>query len=240
MNWTASLLRNQLKKERLAYESKLSLLLSTSETAKEIIRWKEKYQKLVQEIESRRYDEIIDKLIEASQLKDQDLETKEAQITNLAEKFTASKELIFNLRKEIRTNSLYYQQELRKIREDYQIKFQEQTKHFKNELAQPKQELTDLLGEGSDSLRELKARAKLLAKLEQQTKEQKQALDLANSKSKQLQAVFQQVIDYMNRQIIIRKAPLKEYFQQIQELMQWEGMVSLANTSSATPNPQEE
>ena len=122
-------------------------------------------------------------MIEANNEKEQIIEAKETQIANLAKKIKASKDLIFKLQKEIRENQLYYQKELKKTREIYQARLQP----LQEEINQLKTKLAEVLSGETDQSRELKARSKLITTLEQQTKEQKQALDLANSKSKQLQ-----------------------------------------------------
>lgn len=235
MNWTASLLRNQLSKERKAHQEQLNLLISINKEAKEYLELEKKLDQTKASLAES--ENNLTYLLNQTKSKDQahqaQLLEKESEISHLEQKIKASKELVFNLKKEIRENSLYYQRSLKTSTQN----LKEQLANTKKELVHSQKELAEWQGEGADNLRELKARAKLLTKLEQQTKEQKNQLDLLKSKNKQLKAIFKQIISYLNNTLIIRKAPLREHFQHILEIMQWEGMGSLAGTSSNTPIP---
>ena len=237
MNWTASLLRNQLAKERKEHQAQINLLASTNKEAEEYLALEQKLKET--EASLKESESNLTYLLNQTNSKDQEhqeqLKAKETQIAKLEKKIKASKELIFNTKKEVRTNNLYYQQSLRTSTQN----LKEQLANTKKELANIQQELAEWQGENKDSIRELKERGKIIVAYEKLTSEQKRRLDLANSKSKQLQPLFQEIITKLNKSIFVKKKDLKETLQQIQELMQWEGMVSLAGTSSATPNPEE-
>lgn len=136
MNWTASLLRNQLQKERKAHQEQINLLASTNQEAQEYLDLEQKLKQTEENLKLS--EELISKLKTESDLKEKDqvkaLESQEAQITKLEKKIKASKELIFNIKKEVITNQLYYQTELRKVTESQQTKFQEQTKQLKQQV----------------------------------------------------------------------------------------------------------
>lgn len=144
MNWTASLLRNQLKKEREGFTARLNLLASTSLEAQNYLDLEEKLTQTLKDLATSEQNLTELKNHAESQEKDQvkELEAKESSIIKLAKKIASSKELIFNLRKEIRTNSLYYQTELRKARENYSVKLTEQTKNLTKRTKDLQQELT--------------------------------------------------------------------------------------------------
>ena len=164
-----------------------------------------------------------------------ELKDKETTIARLEQRVKNNSLLISNYQKEMRENQLYYQRSLRTSTQD----LKEQLAKIKKELANTQKELTQWQGESKDSLRELKARAKLITDFQEKFNENKQQLDLANSKSKQLKLLFSQIIATVNKGLFIKKKDLKETLGQIQELMQWEGMASVAGTTSATPNPEE-
>lgn len=83
----------------------------------------------------------------------------------------------------------------------------------------------------SEKDRELTARAKLIADLEEQ-------LDFSNSKIKQLNPLFNSLLATLKKNIILRgKKELKETITNIQELMQWE-KISFA-TGTNTPEASE-
>jgi CRISPR/Cas system-associated endoribonuclease Cas2 len=126
------------------------------------------------------------------------LTEQEKQITKLEQKIKTSKELIFNLRKEIRENQLYFQRELRKVSEDYQTKLtkektqlitQYQTQHQQLELANQQtvrklSEKTFLLSLQETALTDLKTN---LAKL---TEESNQLVNIfLQQKQKELETV---------------------------------------------------
>ena len=238
MNWTASLLRNQLKKQKEAYENRLNLLTNTSLEASNFFALEEKLAQTKASLaeSEKNLTYCLNQTKSKDQAHQEQLLAKESEITKLTKKIATSKEQIFNLKKEIRENSLYYQRSLRTSTQN----LKEQLANTKKELVHSQKELAEWQGESKDDIRELKARAKLITQLEQQTKEQKKQLDLANSKSKQLQPLFQEIITKLNKSIFVKKKDLKETLQQIQELMQWQGIVSVASTSATTPNPEEE
>lgn len=245
MNWTASLLRNELKKQQQAYESRLNLLTSTSIDASNYQALEAKLKEI--EANLKATEQNLTKLKKEAELKEKvkekQLKDKETEIAKLEKKITASKEMIFNLRKEIRENQLYYQRELRKVnerstlafnkdKEAYQEKLQAQTKQLRNEIAL-------LNSSGTDQQRELAQRAKLIATLEEQAKESQKDLDFANSKIKQLNPLFNQVLTVIKKNVILRgKKELKEAITQIQELMEWEK--SPLDTETNTPSGETE
>lgn len=245
MNWTASLLRNELKKLKLEHQARLNLLTEASPDAQNYLNLEEKLKETESNLKAseKNLTDLKKQAENTLNLHKEQLFTRESQIDKLEKKITASKELIFNLRKEIRTNSLYYQQSLRTSTQD----LKEQLASIKKELANAQKEasasqkeLMQIKSLGTDQTRELKERGKLIAKLETITKNQQKELDLTNSKSKNLQVLFSQMIETVNKGVFIRKKDLKETISQIQELMEWKGMVSVVGTTSATPNPEEE
>lgn len=79
----------------------------------------------------------------------------------------------------------------------------------------------------------------------QALKVKEKELALATGKLQALEKIFKtQIIEIINKNIIFRKSKdLKAALQQIKELMGWTGLVlpeTVAGTSSATPNPEEE
>lgn len=81
--------------------------------------------------------------------------------------------------------------------------------------------------------RELKERAKLIATLEEQQQEVKQELDFTNSKIKQLNPLFSQVLGVIKKNVILRdKSKLKEAIANIQELMEWEKSPLVTETNT--------
>lgn len=136
MNWTASLLRNQLKKQQLAYESRLNLLTNTSPDAQNYLFLEQKLKEL--EANLKLCEQNLTDLKKQAENKEAlyslHIKDQENKISQLEKQKKASKDFIFNLRKEIRENQLYYQQELRKVREDYQPKITEQVRKLKANL----------------------------------------------------------------------------------------------------------
>ena len=228
MNWTASLLRNELKKQKGTYESRLNLLTNASLDAQNYLDLEEKLKVL--EANLTMANENLAKLKSEVELKEKlketELKEQETQIAKLEKKISTSKELIFNLRKEIRTNQLYYQQELRKVREDYQTK-------LKNQTAKLKEELSLLSSSETDQQRELQERAKLITTFQKE-------LDFANSKIKQLSPLFNQVLSVIKKNVILRgKKELKETIANIQELMEWEKSPLVTETNTPTGENEE-
>lgn len=134
------------------------------------------------------------------------------------------------LREDNRTNQLYFQQELRKVQTDYQEKLKDQT---------TKQRV--LSSSETDQQREIKERGKLIAKLEEQAKESQKELDFANSKIKQLNPLFSQILAVIKKNVILRgKKDLKETIAQIQELMNWEKSPLVTETNTPTGEETEE
>jgi len=218
MNWTASLLRNELKKQKETYESRLNLLTNASLDAQNYLDLEEKLKVL--EANLKATEQNLTKAKSEVELKEKVKETevkdKDQAITHLEKKVVASKELIFNLRKEIRTNQLYHQRNLRTEREKYETKLKTQTKQLRAEI-------TLLNSSETDQQRELQERGKLIIKLEEQVKETKKELEFANSKVKQLSPLFNQVLAVIKKNVILRgKKDLKEAIANIQELMEWE------------------
>jgi chromosome segregation ATPase len=191
------------------------LLTNTSLDARNYLELEQNLQ--AKETELATSEQILTDLKKQAESKEKDqakaLKVKENALTRLEQRIKVSKELIFNLRKEIRANQLYYQQELRKVKEDYQTKLQDQTKQLKEQI-------TLLNSSGTDYQRELTARSKLIATLEEQAKEVQKELDFANSKIKQLNPLFSQVLAVIKKNVILRgKKDLKEAISLIQELM---------------------
>jgi chromosome segregation ATPase len=223
MNYFANQLRSQLNKQRLAYESGLTLLKEINPEAQKYLDLEEKVKETERNLTIA--NEKLTELKTEAELKEKDkershqkqLSEKEIQINKLEKKITADEEMIFNLSKEIRENQAYFQRELRKVKEDYQEKLQAQTKQLRAEI-------TLLNSSGTDQQRELAERAKLIAKLEEQAKESQKELDFANSKTKQLNPLFNQVLTVIKKNVILRlgapKKELKEAITQIQELME--------------------
>jgi len=235
MNWTASLLRNELKKQKETYESRLNLLTEASLDAQNYLDLEEKLKVLEANLEvaNENLAKLKSEVELKEKLKETELKEQEAQIAKLEKKIVASKELIFNLRKEIRTNQLYYQRNLRTEREKYETKLKTQTKQLRDEI-------TLLNSSETDQQRELQERAKLIIKLEEQVQEKQQELEFANSKVKQLGPLFNQVLTVIKKNVILRgKKELKEAIANIQELMEWEKspLVTETNTPEETTKP---
>ena len=225
MNWTASLLRNQLRKQQADFKSRLTLLTETNPQTENYLQLEEKVKVLEANLEATEQNlaKLKSEVKNTENLNEIEVKELELKLTQVKKQKEASKELIFDLQKEIRTNSLYYQQELRKVREDYQAKLKTQTKQLRAEI-------TLLNSSETDQQRELKERGKLIAKLEEQTQETKKELEFsesqlafANSKVKQLSPLFNQVLSVIKKNVILRgKKDLKEAIANIQELMEWE------------------
>lgn len=235
MNWYANQIREDVKKLNSDYEDRLALLTQASLDVQNYLELEEKLKVLESNLATAK--ENLTKLKTEAESKErlQEIEVKEQErtIANLIKKIATSKELIFNLRKEIRTNGLYYQKELKKVRDDYQTKLQGQT-------AKLKEELSLLSSSETDQQRELQSRGKLIITLEEQAQESQKELDFANSKIKQLNPLFGQVLTVIKKNVIIReKSKLKEAIAQIQELMEWEKSPLVTETNTPTGEAEE-
>jgi chromosome segregation ATPase len=97
----------------LELEQKLALLTANLATSKQSI------------------SQLANELKEQAELSAQEIKDKVFAIKELEKKNATDKDIIFNLQKEIRTANLYYQQELRKVRESYQAKRNPLTQQIK-------------------------------------------------------------------------------------------------------------
>jgi len=218
MNWTASLLRNQLRKQQADFKSRLTLLTETNPQTENYLNLEEKVKVLEANLEATEQNlaKLKSEVKNTENLNEIEVKELELKLTQAKEQKEASKELIFDLQKEIRENQAYFQRELSKVREDYQTKLKEQTKSLKEQLSL-------LSSSETDQQRELQERGKLIIKLEEQVKETKKELEFANSKVKQLSPLFNQVLSVIKKNVILRgKKDLKEAIANIQELMEWE------------------
>jgi predicted RNase H-like nuclease (RuvC/YqgF family) len=122
------------------------------------------------------------------EIKETELKDYEETIDKLENKIATSKELIFNLQKEIRELNLYHQRNLRA-----------NSKEVKEQLVLLNSSITD-------QTREL---------------EIKKELEFASSKLKQLNPLFNQVLEVIKKNIILReKSKLKVAIANIQEIME--------------------
>lgn len=227
MNWTASLLRNQLKKQKETYENRLNLLTNASLGIQNYLELETRLNQL------RRAESnlaIADKNL--TDLKKQ-VENKEQLISYQRDNLekdnqdlkTQHQQEISAKDKELRDYQLYHQREIKRLKTDYQTQLQSKT--------------AQLQDENTNQQRELKERGKLIALLEEQAKESQKELDFANSKIKQLNPLFNQVLGVIKKNVILRgKKDLKEAIALIQELMNWEKSPLVTETN--TPTGEEE
>ena len=176
MNWTASLLRNQLKKQKEAYESRLNLLTSASVDVQNYLELEEKIKFLESNLITA--NENLTKLKAETVSKEKDsvqaLETKEQTIANLVKKITASKELVFNLRKEIRENQFYYQRSLRTSNQS----LKEQLANTKKELVTKEKSLKQSRETVTNFTKDLQATQQELTQTTKELLETKELLSI--------------------------------------------------------------
>jgi len=156
MNWTASLLRNQLRKQQADYKSRLTLLTRTNSQAENYLQLEEKVKVLEANLQAT--EQNLANLKTEAELKEKDKgkELKELELkVKLTEKQRKeSKELITNLREEIRLNQLYYQRELRKVKEDYQEKLTKEKQRLETNYQTKFQQLGQNLSQAKKELLE--------------------------------------------------------------------------------------
>jgi hypothetical protein len=212
--------------------------------ATELAQWKTKYEKVkVLEANLTIAEQNLTKLNIEAELKEK---VKEKELKQLASKYSEIKNLS--------------EKRLAEQKQDYESKLKTATnnqvsilktnlfqatenKELNREISKLKVYVTFLNSSETDQTRELKERGKVIIKLEEQAQESQKELDFsesqlafANSKIKQLNPLFNQVLSVIKKNVILRgKKELKEALSQISELMEWTGMASVVPTASGTP-----
>lgn len=224
MNWHANQIREDVKKLNSDYEDRLALLTQASLDVQNYLSLEEQLEKTTSNLKAAEQNLTKAKTEAEQQLKvkEKELKEQEAQITKLEKKIASSKELIFNLRKEIRELNSYHSRNLR------------------NNSQSTKEELSQIKSLATDQQRELQSRGKLIITLEEQALESQKELDFANSKIKQLNPLFSQVLTVIKKNVILReKSKLKEAIANIQELMEWEKSPLVTETNTPTGEAEE-
>ncbi|MDR1670547.1 MAG: hypothetical protein LBR43_02390 [Spiroplasmataceae bacterium] len=250
MNWTASLLRNELNKQKSAYEQRINLLTNASIDVQNFLDLEEEIALLTTELAT--YKQSITQLTneakEQTDLSRQEIKNRENQITNLEKKITISKNLISDLQKQIRELNLYHQREIKRVKEDYQTKLEPSKKKITELKEQLEQEKLALVSIAKKKLENKKEFQQLLTNLQtQQTNEKEQwqqelaavnkELEFVTSKITSCEKIFvQQIIRIIKKNIILWKSKeLKTALAQIKELMGWENLTLPTDTATATP-----
>ncbi|WNE40739.1 MAG: Chromosome partition protein Smc [Mycoplasmataceae bacterium] len=246
MNWTASLLRNQLNKQKLAYEQRINLLTNASIDVQNFLALEEKLALLTTELQTSKQSisQLTNEAKEQENLSSQEIKAKEKKIVKLEQKIKTSKDLIFKLNQQIRENQLYYQQELRKVRDNYQSKLTP----FKQEITKLKEQATLIQAEKDQAIiaqqteisnikSELNETTNSFTNIQQELVQTKQELAFTTNKITSCEKIFvQQIIRIIKKNIILWKSKeLKTALSQIKELMGWENLTLPTDTATATP-----
>ncbi|WNE40360.1 MAG: Chromosome partition protein Smc [Mycoplasmataceae bacterium] len=250
MNWTATLLRNELTKQKSAYEARINLLTQTSIDAQNFLELEEEIALLTTEIATYKQNisQLTNECKEQKQSLTQEIKVKENSLAKLEKKDKVSKELISNLQKQIRELNLYHQREIKKVKENYESKltpFRQEISGLKEKLEQEKLALISIAKKKLENKKEFQ---QLLTDLQtQQTSEKEQLKQEITTRSKELEFVtskitscekifVQQIIKIIKKNIILWKSKeLKSALTQIKELMDWENLTLPTETATATP-----
>ena len=246
MNWTASLLRNELNKQKLAHETRINLLTNASIDVQNFVELEKKLALLTTELATSKQSiaQLTNELKEQAELSSQEIKVKENSLAKLEKKIKTGKELIFKLNQQIRGNQIYYQQELRKVQTDYQTKLtplQQQIKVLKGQIssitAEKDQAITTQQAEIANIKAELNEITNSLTAIQQELVQVKQELFFTTNKITSCEKIFTaQIIRIIKKNIILWKSKeLKTALSQIKELMGWESLTLPTDTASATP-----
>lgn len=226
MNWTASLLRNELNKQKKCYEERINLLTQTSIDAQNFLELEEKIKSLNEALKTK--DGSFAKFQRETKTKEKSLikQLKDKQDSNLVleKQAEVNKELFFQSEKHNRELNLYHRRKLREIGEKHQIELTSLRQQISDLQKQLDQEKYALVSVARKKIKSSKEFNHLQTQQEKEITELKNELQSANEKMKSLEKILDEQINKISLKNVITKKSkeLRESLLKVKEMMGWE------------------